>query len=51
MSIEYSANKTANKVDFKSRHNGKDNNSGVYSSTKSVENFHKCGRKFHIKRY
>ena len=38
-------NNTVEKVDFKIRHNGKDNNSGVGSSTKSVPTCHKCGKR------
>ena len=48
--IEVTVNRTAEEVDFKSCHNGKENNSGVSSSTKSVAICHKCGKYGHMKR-
>ena len=48
--IEAPVNKTVDKFYFKNRYNGKDNNSGVGPSTKSVATFHQCGKKGHFKR-
>ena len=50
VAIEYLVNKTVGKVYCKNWHKGKDNKSGVESSNKSVVNFHKCGKKGHLKR-
>ena len=50
MEIEYPVNFTAEKVDFKIRHDSKDNNSVVGSSTKSVVTCHNFGKKGHVKR-
>ena len=43
-------NNTVEKFNSKIRHNFKDINSVVVSSTKSVATCHKCGKKGHIKR-
>ena len=43
-------NKTVDKFYFKSRHKGKENKSGLGSSTKSIVTCHKCGKKGHLKR-
>ena len=48
--IEDPVNKTLEKDYCKSRHNGKYNNSGVRSSTKSVATCQRCGQKVHLKR-
>ena len=45
VAIEDTVNKTVEKVDHKSRQNGKDNKSGVGSSTKSFATCHKCVKK------
>ena len=47
--IESPVNRTLEKVYCKSRHKGKDDKSGVGSSTKSVAICHKCGKKVHFK--
>ena len=44
-SIESPVNKTVEKVYCKIRHTGKDNKSGVGSSTKSDVTCHNCGKK------
>ena len=49
MATEDPVKNTVDKVDLKTHHNGKYNNSGVGSSTKSVATSHKCGKKGHIK--
>ena len=49
MEIEDPVKKAVEKVYFKIRHNGKDNNNGVGSSTNSVATCHKCGKKSHMK--
>ena len=49
METEDTFNKTVEKVYFKIRHNGKYNNSGLGSSTKSVATCHKCVKKSHMK--
>ena len=43
--IEAPFNKTLEKVYYKIRHIGKDNKSGVGSSTKSVATCYKCGKR------
>ena len=43
-------NNTVEKVYCKIRHKGKDNKSGVGSSTKSDVNCHNCGKRGHLKR-
>ena len=48
--IEDPVNKTLEKAYCKSRHNGKYNDSGVGSSTKSVATCQRCGKKVHLKR-
>ena len=50
MAIEYPVNNTVKKVYFKSRHKGKDNKSGIGSSTKLDVTCHNCGKKGHLKR-
>ena len=50
MAIESPVNKTVEKVYCKIRHKGKDNKSGVGSSTKSDVTCHNCGKKGHLKR-
>ena len=50
MAIEAPVKNIVEKFYFKISDNGKYNNSGVGSSTKSVTTCHKCGKKFHIKR-
>ena len=47
--IEDTVNKTAHNFYFKIHHKGRDNRSGVGSSTKSVVTCNKCGKKFHMK--
>ena len=49
MAIEAPVNKTVEKVYCKIRHKGKDNKSGVGSSTKSDVTCHNCGKKGHLK--
>ena len=49
MAIEYPVNKTVEKVYCKRRHNGKDNEYGVGSSTKSVVTCNKNGKNGHLK--
>ena len=46
-SIESKVNKTVEEVYYKIRHKGKENKSGVGSSTNSVVTFDKCGKKVH----
>ena len=46
MAIEDPVNKTVEKFDIRRLHNGKDNKSGVGSSTRSVATCHKCGKKY-----
>ena len=50
VAIKSPVNKTVEKVYCKGRHKGKENKSGVGSSTKSVITCHKCGKKGHQKR-
>ena len=47
--VESMFNKTVQKSDCKSFQEGKDNTSGVGSSTKSVVTCHKCGKNGHLK--
>ena len=49
VAIEDPVNKIVEKFYFKSRHNGKGDNSGVGSPTTSVSIFQKCGKKVHMK--
>ena len=49
VAIEASLNKSVEKFYFINRHDGKDNNSGGGSSTKSVATYHNCGKKGHLK--
>ena len=49
VAIESPANKTVEKFYCKIRHKGKDNKSGVGSSTKSGVTCHSCGKKGHLK--
>ena len=49
VAIESPVNKTVEKVYCKIRHKGKDNKSGVGSSTKSDITFHNCGKRGHLK--
>ena len=50
VALEYPVNKKAEKVNFKSYHNGNGNKFGVGSSTNSVATCHKCSKKCHLKR-
>ena len=50
VAIESPVNKTVEKVYGKIRHKGKDNKSGVGSSTKSDVACHNCGKRGHLKR-
>ena len=50
VAIEYPVKKNVEKIYYKIRHKGKDNKSGVGSSTKSVATCHTCGKKGHLKR-
>ena len=50
VAIEFPVNKTVEKVYRKICHKGKDNKSGVGSSTKSDVTCHNCGKKGHLKR-
>ena len=50
VAIEYPVNKTVDKVYGKISHKGKENKSGVGSSTKSDVTCHNCGKKGHLKR-
>ena len=50
VAIESPVNKTVEKVYCKIRHKGKDNKSGVGSSTKSDVNFCNFGKRGHLKR-
>ena len=50
VAIESPVNKTVEKFYCEIRHKGKDNKSGIRSSTKSVVTCHKCGKKVHKKR-
>ena len=47
VAIEAPVKKTVEKFYFQNSHNGKDNNSGVRLSNKSVLTCHKCGKKGH----
>ena len=49
VSIESPVNKTVKKFYCKICHKGKDNKSGVGSSTKSDVTCHNCGKKGHLK--
>ena len=50
VAIESPVNNTAEKVYCKTDHKGKDNKSGVGSSTKSVVTCHKCDKRGHMKK-
>ena len=45
VAIEYPVNNTMHKVYCKNHNKGKDNKSGVESTTKSVVTCHKCGKR------